>query len=38
MNTTGLLGDIGTFTVMSAIAGAVVAWVCGMIGKPTATK
>lgn len=38
MNTTGLLGDVATFAVMSAIAGAVIAWVGGMIGKPTATK
>jgi hypothetical protein len=31
--TTSVLGDIATFTVMSAITGAVVAWVCGLIGK-----
>jgi len=38
MNTTGVLGDIGTFAVMSAIAGAVVGWVCGLIGKSSVTK
>ena len=38
MTNTGMLGDIGTFTVMSAIAGAVVAWVCGLIGKASVTK
>ncbi len=38
MNTTGLLGDIGTFTVMSAIAGAIVAWVCGLVGKAAVTS
>lgn len=38
MTTTGMLGDIGTFTVMSAITGAVVGWVCGLIGKPSVTK
>jgi len=38
MTTTGLLGDISTFTVMSAITGAVVAWVCGLIGKAPVTK
>ncbi|MGH2564421.1 MAG: hypothetical protein ACRDE8_09910 [Ginsengibacter sp.] len=35
---TGLLGDIGTFTVMSAIAGAIVAWVCGLVGKGPLSK
>ena len=38
MNTTGVLGDIGTFTVMSAITGAIVGWVCGLIGKASVTK
>jgi len=38
MTTTGLLGDIGTFTVMSAITGAIVGWVCGLIGKASVTK
>lgn len=38
MKTTGVLGDIGTFTVMSAIAGAVVGWVCGLIGKSSVSK
>ena len=33
ITTTGLLGDIGIFTLMSAITGAIVAWVCGLIGK-----
>lgn len=33
VTTTGLLGDIGIFTLMSAITGAIVAWVCGLIGK-----
>ncbi len=36
--TTSALGDIGTFTVMSAITGAVVGWVCGLIGKPSVSK
>ncbi len=31
--TTGVLGDIGTFTVISGITGAVVGWVCGLIAK-----
>ena len=35
---TGVIGDIGTFTVMSAITGAVVGWVCGLIGKPSVSK
>src|SRR5450755_4713355 len=38
MTTTGVLGDIGTFTVMSAITGAIVGWVCGLIGKASVTK
>ncbi len=38
MTTRGVLGDIGTFTVMSAITGAVVGWVCGLIGKPSVSK
>ena len=36
--TTGLLGDVGTFTLMSAITGAIVGWVCGRIGKTSVTK
>jgi hypothetical protein len=36
--TTSVLGDIATFTVMSAITGAVVAWVCGIIGKAPVSK
>ena len=38
MTTTGLLGDICTFTVISGITGAVVGWVCGLVGKAPATK
>jgi hypothetical protein len=38
MNNKGVLGDIATFTVMSAIAGAIVGWVCGLIGKVPVTK
>jgi hypothetical protein len=38
MTTTSVFGDIGTFTVMSAIAGAIVGWICGLIGKAPATK
>src|SRR5258705_13955536 len=38
MTTTSVLGDICTFTVMSAIAGAIVGWVCGLIGKPSVAK
>jgi uncharacterized membrane protein len=38
MNKTGVLGDIVTFTVMSAIAGAIVGWICGLIGKTTVTN
>lgn len=38
MNTAGVLGDICTFTVMSAIAGAIVAWVCGLIDKSSVNK
>ena len=38
MTTTSVLGDIGTFTVMSAITGAIVGWVCGLIGKASVTK
>ena len=38
MNTTAVLGDIGTFTLMSAITGAIVGWVCGLIGKTSVTK
>ena len=38
MTTTGVLGDIGTFTVMSAITGAIVGWVCGLIGKTPVTN
>ena len=37
MTTTSVLGDICTSTVMSAIAGAIVGWVCGLIGKTPAT-
>lgn len=33
MNNTGTLGDICTFTLVSAIAGAIVGWVCGLIAK-----
>jgi uncharacterized membrane protein len=33
MNTTSLIGDVAIFAVMSAISGAVVAWVFGLIGK-----
>ena len=38
MSTKGVIGDIGTFTVMSAITGAIVGWVCGLIGKSPVTK
>lgn len=38
MTTTSVLGDICTFTVMSAIAGAIVGWICGLIGKPSVAK
>jgi hypothetical protein len=38
MSTTGVLGDVGTFTLMSAIAGAIVGWICGLIGKTPVTK
>jgi hypothetical protein len=38
MTTTSVLGDIGTFTIMSAIAGAVVGWVCGLVGKAPVVK
>jgi len=38
MTTTGMFADIGTFTVMSAIAGAFVGWVCGFVGKVPAAK
>jgi hypothetical protein len=37
-NLTGAIGDIGTFTVMSAITGAIVAWVFGLIGKAPGVK
>ncbi|MEO6330204.1 MAG: DUF1761 domain-containing protein [Ginsengibacter sp.] len=33
MTTAGVLGDVGTFTVTSAIAGSIVGWVCGLIGR-----
>ncbi len=35
---TGVIGDIATFTVMSAITGAIVGWICGFVGKASATK
>jgi hypothetical protein len=38
MTTTSVFGDIGIFTVMSAIAGAFVGWVCGAVGKASAAK
>jgi hypothetical protein len=38
MTTTSVLGDIGTFTVMSAITGAFVGWVCGRVGKASVAK
>ena len=38
MNTTGVLGGIGTFTLMSAITGAVVGWICGLVGKGSVAK
>ena len=38
MTTTSVLGDIGTFTVMSAITGAVVGWVVGVVGKGSVAK
>lgn len=36
--TTGVMGDIGTFTLMSAITGAIVALVLGLIGKTSTAK
>ena len=36
--TTGLLADIATSTVISAIAGAIVGWVCGFVGKTSVAK
>jgi len=38
MTTTSVFGDIGTFTIMSAITGAIVGWVCGRIGKASVVK
>ena len=38
MTTKSVLGDICTFTIMSAITGAIVGWVCGLIGKASVTK
>ena len=38
MTSTGMLGDIGTFTIMSAITGAIVGWICGLIGKASPAK
>ena len=38
MTTTSVFGDIGTFTVMSAITGAVVGWICGLVGKGSVAK
>ena len=38
MNTTAVLAGIGTFTLMSAITGAIVGWVCGFIGKTSVTN
>lgn len=36
--TTGVAGDIGIFTLISAITGAVVAWVLGLIGKASSAR
>ena len=36
--TTGVVGDIGLFTLMSAITGAIVAWVLGLIGKASPAR
>jgi len=36
--TTGVVGDIGIFALMSAIAGAVVAWILGLIGKASPAR
>ncbi len=38
MTSKGVIGDIATFTVMSAITGAVVGWICGFVGKTSVTK
>ena len=33
MSTTGVFGDIAVFMIISAIAGAVIGWICGLVGK-----
>lgn len=38
MTSTGVMGDVGTFTVMSAITGGIVGWICGLVGKPSVSK
>ena len=38
MNTTAVFGDIGTFTLMSAITGAIIGWVLGLIGKTSVSS